>query len=190
MLGGLVSSGMVGPVRSRARRASLVLTGTTGANNTTVSITASGSLGAFGAIAAFGDVTGRGLTLGSTGTLRHGTNYSGIWEMNSSLYLNSGASSFGVTTGAFHFGPAGNVQNPDVFLRREAAGILSQRNVTNPQTSRTYGTYTSSTSFELLQHRVGQSLAAFPRANTESRCRKKQIQVYNHSHPKIAQTSL
>jgi hypothetical protein len=41
----------------------------------------------------------------------------------------------------------------DIHLVRDAAGILAQRNSTNVQTFRVYGTYTSGTSLELLQAR-------------------------------------
>jgi hypothetical protein len=39
----------------------------------------------------------------------------------------------------------------DLYLYRDAAGTLAQRNSTNAQTLRVYNTYTSSTSFETLQ---------------------------------------
>jgi hypothetical protein len=42
---------------------------------------------------------------------------------------------------------------PDVNLWRDAANVLAQRNSTNAQTFRVYGTHTSSTSYELLEMR-------------------------------------
>ena len=39
--------------------------------------------------------------------------------------------------------------SPDLFLLRDAANTLAQRNGTNAQTSRVYNTYTSSTNYEL-----------------------------------------
>ena len=46
-----------------------------------------------------------------------------------------------------------NTANQDVWLHRDAAGILAQRNATNAQTFRLYNTYTSTTNFECLDFR-------------------------------------
>ena len=62
-------------------------------------------------------------------------------KLASNMYLG-----FGATTNS-------RTGTADTLLYRDGAGILAQRNSTNAQTFRVYGTYTSGTSLELLQAR-------------------------------------
>lgn len=51
--------------------------------------------------------------------------------------------------GAFRFSSGSlSVSSPDVIIRRDAAGILAQRNSTNAQTFRVYNTYTDASNYE------------------------------------------
>ena len=65
---------------------------------------------------------------------------------NGGLKLSSGSS---VRWGASHAGRDA-LSASDLFISRDAAGTLAQRNSTNAQTFRLYNTYTSSTSYETI----------------------------------------
>ena len=81
-----------------------------------------------------------------------------------SLAVNAGT---GLTTiynnGALAWTPSSGASggSEDLFLLRDAAGILAQRNGTNAQESRLYGTYTSSTVYERLSSKYDSGSGAF-----------------------------
>jgi hypothetical protein len=162
MLGGLVSSGLVGPVRSRARRASLVLTNKNASNAVSLPYVLnveSGNANFAGSL--------------SVGGIAYATTYSFI---NQNLVISSVAAPYtmlfyvgggvgcqmSVTGTTLCVGSGGSIgfasgglgattTTGDTLLFRDAAGILAQRNGVNAQTFRVYNTYTSATSFENLQ---------------------------------------
>jgi hypothetical protein len=71
------------------------------------------------------------------------------------FFMESGAGFAIASGGSFHWSGSSNAYSgADLFLHRDAAGILAQRNSTNAQTFRVYNTYTSSTSFENLQFKA------------------------------------
>jgi len=72
------------------------------------------------------------------------------------------------STGAFRFTDSANnaYGTPDVFLFRDAAGALAQRNGTNAQESRLYSTFTSSTNYQRMTIKsVRQTLSALSGAS-------------------------
>ena len=109
--------------------------------------------------------TGRAVTMVNDGYIGQ-SDTSGLWFQSSGtvrtyirneagdqkFWFVNGASGFAVaSTSAFHWSAlASAYSSPDLFLYRDAAGILAQRNSTNAQTFRVYGTYTSATSYERL----------------------------------------
>lgn len=61
----------------------------------------------------------------------------------------AGASSFLAWTDATSYTTPGiSIGTKDLFLRRDAAGILAQRNLTNAQTLRVYNTFTDASNYE------------------------------------------
>ena len=61
------------------------------------------------------------------------------------------SSGFGVrSSGSYSISSDSAAFNPDVFLRRDAAGVFAQYNAANPQAYRLYSTFTSTTNFERL----------------------------------------
>jgi hypothetical protein len=85
-------------------------------------------------------VSGNGISISSGGSTPH--NFLGILghsiRSNSAYYWTN--SSTNATTGT-----------PDLFLYREAAGVLAQRNSTSAQTLRLYGSYTDSANYVRLR---------------------------------------
>jgi len=64
---------------------------------------------------------------------------------------NMNSSGFGVrSSGSYSISSDSAAFNPDVFLRRDAAGVFAQYNAANPQAYRLYSTFTSTTNFERL----------------------------------------
>ena len=112
--------------------------------------------------------TGRAVTMVNDGYIGQ-SDSSGLWFQSSGtvrtyirneagdqkFWFVNGASGFAVaSTSAFHWsGLASGYSSPDLFLYRDAAGTLAQRNSTNAQTFRVYNTYISATSNEFLQIR-------------------------------------
>lgn len=99
----------------------------------------------------------------NTGGITAGTSY-GLYFANNGTslhYAHNGTSIFsfgsfaphfsGTPTTAVGFGFGATSTAGDVFLQRDAAGILHQRNSTNAQTFRLAETYTSTTSFGAFQ---------------------------------------
>ena len=91
----------------------------------------------------------------------YGASYSFLGETNKVsirygtsrlLTIDQTASSPGARVGsggAFAWSSISNSEgNPDLFLRRDAANILAQRNGTNAQTFRVYNTYTDASNYE------------------------------------------
>ncbi len=69
-------------------------------------------------------------------------------------YVSAGGSDFGVlSTGKFGWSSTTSVVAPssyDTYFSRDAAGIIAQRNGTNPQAFRIYNTYTDASNYERL----------------------------------------
>ena len=63
------------------------------------------------------------------------------------------ASSYSLSWSSNAAGSGDCFANRDLFLLRDGAGILGQRNATNAQAFRIYNTFTSSTNFERLNFR-------------------------------------
>ena len=63
------------------------------------------------------------------------------------------SSSYGISWSSNAAGSGDCFTNRDLFLLRDGAGILGQRNATNAQAFRLYNTFTSSTNFERLNFR-------------------------------------
>ena len=64
---------------------------------------------------------------------------------------NMNVNGFGVrSSGSYSISSDGAAFSPDVFLRRDAAGVFAQYNAANPQAYRIYSTFTSTTNFERL----------------------------------------
>ena len=70
-------------------------------------------------------------------------NYYATWNGSSGLFSISGSS-----TATIGFGTGLFTGTPDVFLGRDAANILAQRNGTSAQTKRVYNTYTDASNYE------------------------------------------
>ena len=70
------------------------------------------------------------------------------------------------SSGSFRISSDTTAFSPDVFLRRDAAGVFAQYNGTNAQESRLYGTFTSSTNYQRMTVKsVKQTLSALSGAS-------------------------
>lgn len=82
------------------------------------------------------------------------TSYSGFYRNgNNLLFATAGQEKLNISTGAgatflqnMAFGAS--LYSPDLYLYRDAANILAQRNGVNPQTLRVYNTYTDASNYE------------------------------------------
>lgn len=75
---------------------------------------------------------------------------------NESAYLSgAGVLTVGGTAAAISFGGSSlDLAGPDAFLVRDAANTLAQRNGTNAQESRLYGTYTDASNYRRLTYKM------------------------------------
>ena len=88
-----------------------------------------------------------------------GAGGNGASSMNSDGYSVRSSGSFRISSDSAAF-------SPDVFLRRDAAGVFAQYNGTNTQESRLYGTFTSSTNYQRMTVKsVKQTLSALSGAS-------------------------
>ena len=106
-------------------------------------------VGGVGFSNAYGIVTEGGISVGSGASFIAGSQlnvYNG--GLNVCSLNTSGLQT--TSTGAVTWGSGTSISTPDLYLVRDGAGILAQRNGTNAQESRIYGTYTSTTNYERL----------------------------------------
>jgi|688.fasta_scaffold54230_3 hypothetical protein len=123
------------------------------------SLTTTGSVSAAGSVSATGDITTAGMFRLSGNDFRFavasatsdgGTGELGIGGSGSdwARFKQSGL----VVRGYLSLGrsPALGLSEDTILIRDDAAGVLAQRNGTNAQESRIYGTYTSATNYQRL----------------------------------------
>jgi len=160
MLSGLVSSGMTGPTRSRARRSALTISvpnatsnNASSAGNTRTALRLDGKIElttnySNGVILSNVTSGGTSQIQESSGSLRIFASAAGL--SNAAAVQIHWLGAVGVPSGGFFGWLAGSdlTTQPDTRLYREAAYTIAQRNGVNPQLNQIYNTYTSATSFE------------------------------------------
>lgn len=95
-----------------------------------------------------GRLTAGDISLNGTATIQNA----------STISVNTAFNLTGATNPINFFDGSGNI---DLVIRRDAANTLAQRNGTNAQESRVYGTYTSATNFERLNLKYNGTATAF-----------------------------
>ena len=159
MLSGLVSSGLTGPTRSRARRSAITLTGRSVFNGYALNVE-SGNAYFAGNIRVAGGTTSTVGVGSNSEILFGGTSY--ITQSRSgnaygtqhlgSTYHGSYLIRDDIAGAGFGWGASSSttVTTPSLMIVRDANDTLHQRRGTNAQTFRVAGTWTSTTAYETL----------------------------------------